>query len=168
MLENVHVHHPDYCSKCSSSGFKGQATVILPSISHCYECTVSDLLNSSVLFRRCLLISCSNWPVHHPSRHDQLHMHTPPTAFPICTIANTPRLPEHCIEWASVLEWPKFFKGVSLELSSSYIEGLGLILVDHPHQTRSSIPTVRPTSSGSMFELVLVQNSTTSKASLGV
>lgn len=30
-----------------------------------------------------------------------------PTTFPICTIANTPRLPEHCIEWASVLEWPK-------------------------------------------------------------
>lgn len=30
-----------------------------------------------------------------------------PTAFPICTIANTPRLPEHCIEWASVLEWPR-------------------------------------------------------------
>ena len=30
-----------------------------------------------------------------------------PTVFPICTIANTPRLPEHCIEWASVLEWPR-------------------------------------------------------------
>ena len=30
-------------------------------------------------------------------------------AFPICTIANTPRLPEHCIEWASVLEWPRVF-----------------------------------------------------------
>lgn len=43
----------------------------------------------------------------------QLHMHTPPTAFPICTIANTPRLPEHCIEWASVLEWPRVFKGAS-------------------------------------------------------
>lgn len=41
-------------------------------------------------------------------------MHTPPTAFPICTIANTPRLPEHCIEWASVLQWPKVFKGKSL------------------------------------------------------
>lgn len=27
------------------------------------------------------------------------------TTYPICTIANTPRLPEHCIEWASVLEW---------------------------------------------------------------
>lgn len=38
-------------------------------------------------------------------------MLTPPTAFPICTIANTPRLPEHCIEWASVLEWPKVFPG---------------------------------------------------------
>lgn len=34
-----------------------------------------------------------------------------PTAFPICTIANTPRLPEHCIEWASVLEWPKVHGG---------------------------------------------------------
>jgi ubiquitin-activating enzyme E1 C len=30
-----------------------------------------------------------------------------PTVFPICTIANTPRLPEHCIEWASELEWPR-------------------------------------------------------------
>ena len=40
-----------------------------------------------------------------------LDMLTPPTAFPICTIANTPRLPEHCIEWASILEWPRVFKG---------------------------------------------------------
>lgn len=40
-----------------------------------------------------------------------MDMLTPPTVFPICTIANTPRLPEHCIEWASVLEWPKAFKG---------------------------------------------------------
>lgn len=29
------------------------------------------------------------------------------TTYPICTIANTPRLPEHCIEWASVLEWSR-------------------------------------------------------------
>ena len=36
-----------------------------------------------------------------------LDMLTPPTTFPICTIQNTPRLPEHCIEWASVLEWPR-------------------------------------------------------------
>ena len=43
--------------------------------------------------------------------YPKIDMLTPPTAFPICTIANTPRLPEHCIEWASVLEWPKTFKG---------------------------------------------------------
>nr|ODN95995.1 ubiquitin-activating enzyme E1 C [Cryptococcus depauperatus CBS 7855] len=64
-------------------GFKGQARVILPTVTSCYECSI-DML-------------------------------TPPTAFPICTIANTPRLPEHCIEWASVLEWPKVFKDKKLE-----------------------------------------------------
>ncbi|KAI9600487.1 hypothetical protein H4Q26_000270 [Puccinia striiformis f. sp. tritici PST-130] len=40
------------------------------------------------------------------------HAH-PTTVFPICTIANTPRLPEHCIEWASVLEWPRVFKAIA-------------------------------------------------------
>jgi len=40
-----------------------------------------------------------------------LDMFTKKTAFPICTIANTPRLPEHCIEWASILEWPRAFPG---------------------------------------------------------
>ncbi|PAV24003.1 NEDD8 activating enzyme [Pyrrhoderma noxium] len=58
-----------------TEGFRGQARVILPTVTSCYECSL-DLLNK-------------------------------PTAFPICTIANTPRLPEHCIEWASVLEWPR-------------------------------------------------------------
>lgn len=61
-------------------GFKGQARVILPMITSCYECSL-DMLNK-------------------------------PTAFPICTIANTPRLPEHCIEWASVLEWPRVQGGL--------------------------------------------------------
>jgi len=64
----------------SLSGFKGQARVILPTITSCYECSL-DMLNK-------------------------------PTAFPICTIANTPRLPEHCIEWASVLEWPRVHGGM--------------------------------------------------------
>eukprot|EP01114_Cavostelium_apophysatum_P005728 TRINITY_DN1689_c0_g1_i1.p1 TRINITY_DN1689_c0_g1~~TRINITY_DN1689_c0_g1_i1.p1 ORF type:complete len:430 (-),score=124.55 TRINITY_DN1689_c0_g1_i1:48-1337(-) len=33
----------------------------------------------------------------------------PQVNFPICTIANTPRLPEHCIEWARIIQWPKDF-----------------------------------------------------------
>ncbi|KAG0150700.1 hypothetical protein CROQUDRAFT_72584 [Cronartium quercuum f. sp. fusiforme G11] len=44
-----------------------------------------------------------------------LDMLTPQTAFPICTIANTPRLPEHCIEWASVLEWPRVMKDLRID-----------------------------------------------------
>ena len=64
-------------------GFKGQARVILPTITSCYECSL-DMLNK-------------------------------PTAFPICTIANTPRLPEHCIEWASVLEWPRVWKDKKMD-----------------------------------------------------
>lgn len=42
-------------------------------------------------------------------------MITKQTVFPICTIANTPRLPEHCIEWASVLEWPRVFPDKKLD-----------------------------------------------------
>ncbi|EPQ58310.1 hypothetical protein GLOTRDRAFT_72613 [Gloeophyllum trabeum ATCC 11539] len=66
-----------------TEGFKGQARVILPTITSCYECSL-DMLNKQ-------------------------------TAFPICTIANTPRLPEHCIEWASVLEWPRVFKDKKMD-----------------------------------------------------
>ncbi|RXW18611.1 hypothetical protein EST38_g7241 [Candolleomyces aberdarensis] len=66
-----------------TEGFKGQARVILPGITSCYECSL-DMLNKQ-------------------------------TQFPICTIANTPRLPEHCIEWASVLEWPRVFADKKLD-----------------------------------------------------
>lgn len=36
-----------------------------------------------------------------------LDMVPPKTSFPVCTIAHTPRLPEHCVEWARMLEWPR-------------------------------------------------------------
>lgn len=38
-------------------------------------------------------------------------MHVKNKTYPICTIINTPRLPEHCIEWALIIEWPKVFPG---------------------------------------------------------
>ncbi|ODQ81910.1 hypothetical protein BABINDRAFT_179456 [Babjeviella inositovora NRRL Y-12698] len=37
------------------------------------------------------------------------------TVYPVCTIANTPRLPEHCVEWASVLEWPRHWGDVKFD-----------------------------------------------------
>jgi ubiquitin-activating enzyme E1 C len=66
-----------------TEGFKGQARVILPTISSCYECSL-DMLGKQV-------------------------------TYPICTIANTPRVPEHCIEWASVLQWPVQFPDTELD-----------------------------------------------------
>lgn len=75
-----------------TEGFKGQARVILPTITSCYECSL-DMLNKQ-------------------------------TTYPICTIANTPRLPEHCIEWASVLEWPRVFPDRKLDNDNPHHIGL--------------------------------------------
>ncbi|XP_063360241.1 NEDD8-activating enzyme E1 catalytic subunit [Cydia amplana] len=36
-----------------------------------------------------------------------LDLYPPQVTFPLCTIANTPRLPEHCIEYVKVLQWSK-------------------------------------------------------------
>lgn len=36
-----------------------------------------------------------------------LDLYPPQISFPLCTIANTPRLPEHCIEYVKVIQWPK-------------------------------------------------------------
>lgn len=47
-----------------------------------------------------------------------LDLYPPPINYPLCTIANKPRLPEHCIEYVKLLLWPKeqpFGKEVPLE-----------------------------------------------------
>lgn len=44
-----------------------------------------------------------------------LDLYGPQVTYPLCTIANTPRQPEHCIEWASVLEWERTFPGKKLD-----------------------------------------------------
>ncbi|XP_065291555.1 NEDD8-activating enzyme E1 catalytic subunit isoform X2 [Dermacentor albipictus] len=36
-----------------------------------------------------------------------LDLYPPQINFPLCTIAHTPRLPEHCIEYVKILLWPK-------------------------------------------------------------
>jgi ubiquitin-activating enzyme E1 C len=42
----------------------------------------------------------------------------PQTTYPICTLAHTPRRPEHCIEWAVLLEWPRQYPNIILNIDS--------------------------------------------------
>ncbi|XP_044092737.1 NEDD8-activating enzyme E1 catalytic subunit-like [Neovison vison] len=47
-----------------------------------------------------------------------LELYPPQVSFPMCTIASMPRLPEHCIEYVRILQWPKeqpFGEGVPLD-----------------------------------------------------
>jgi len=47
-----------------------------------------------------------------------LDLFPPQVAFPMCTIANTPRLPEHCIEYVRAIQWEQnqpFGKNIAID-----------------------------------------------------
>ena len=61
-----------------TEGFRGQAKVIIPYTTSCFDCD-TEIIN------------------------------TKRNTYAMCTIAENPRVPEHCIEYAFTIEWKKHF-----------------------------------------------------------
>uniref|UniRef100_A0A914UYT7 NEDD8-activating enzyme E1 catalytic subunit n=1 Tax=Plectus sambesii TaxID=2011161 RepID=A0A914UYT7_9BILA len=56
-------------------------------------------------------------PGYSPCIECTINLYPPQVNFPLCTIAHTPRLPEHCVEYVKVIQWEKDapFKGAALD-----------------------------------------------------
>ncbi|KJH50240.1 replication factor-a protein 1 [Dictyocaulus viviparus] len=83
-----------------TEGFKGNARVIFPRMSACIDCAL-DLFPPQVcgkFIRKQKLIVYVSQPVIYVFSLYSIN-------FPLCTIAHTPRLPEHCIEYVKVIQW---------------------------------------------------------------
>ena len=71
---------------CARAEFKGQARIIIPGQTACYECSTDTLVKEE----------------------DPTHVS--------CTIASTPRNAGHCIQYAALVMWPVEFPGTPCSL----------------------------------------------------